>query len=723
MIFAHSVEKKPQDFWETLEKHSKRVATAAEARAEPFGGGKLAHTLGLLHDLGKAKPEFQQRIRGAKNSVTHSGEGAKALLKLNPQAKFLAGAIAGHHGRLPNPDRLEERLQAAAEIPLPDWCRPPPFRLLDRTISDMDHAPFRLQFLARMLYGALCEADDRQTAGFFAETEGKDIPSYPDGIHVSMQDDFDQYIRKFSPEGKVNALRGRVLTHVRDQVSLAPGLFTLTVPTGGGKTLASLGFALDHALAHGLHRLVFVIPYMSIVEQTADVFREVLGDQAVLEHHSSVDWSRDDETEAEQLKVMGTGWNVPVIVTTAVQFFESLYAARKKRCRKLPSLARSVIVLDEAQTLPLHVLRPCLAALWELMQGYGSSVVLSTATQPSLTAESGFPAPEALEGAREIAPDPLGLFRELKRVRAYDIGIQEDKDLCKRIRREDRILVIVDNRMQARSLFDSIRDSEGAAHLSTLMTPAHRRAVLAEIRERLSMEKTPVRLISTSLVEAGVDIDFPLVLRAATGIDSISQAAGRCNREGKLSSPGRVEIFRSQHDSPPAVEQFAKIGQCVIGDFPDDPIGKDAVDAYFRLLWDTYGKNALDSVMVGDTGVQGILRVIHTSGIRCPYEDIEKAFRIVREGQKAVIVRDGEWGVDVSELDAVRFKGSGAVNEKVKHYTVNVPWSMWKYLWNGGHLSWWMRERFDEQFAVLDSGDLYDDRAGLNSGDVTGGVI
>lgn len=725
MAFAHSVDgDKSRKAWETLEAHSLRVAKAAESRAAPFGGGELAHALGLLHDLGKAKPDFQRRLCGDRVEVLHSGEGAKALVAWDARAAFLAGAITGHHGRLPNPDRLRRRLEAAKTISLPQWCNLPAFALPERIGADLGLAPFRLQFLARMLYGALCDADDRETAAFYAETEGRDVEAGPREIAPDMLSSFDAHMAKFPSAGPVNSLRARILEHARLQAAETPGLFTLTVPTGGGKTLTSLGFGLDHAVTHGLRRLVFVIPYTSIIEQTSEVFRNVLGEDAVLEHHSAADWQGEDrtETEVEQRRVMGASWDVPVVVTTAVQFFESLHAARKKRCRKLPSLARSVIVLDEAQTLPLDLLRPSLAALRELMDGYGASVVLSTATQPALTRAGGFPAPEALEGAREIAPDPPALFATLKRVKVRDLGPQSDADLADRMRDAEQVLTIVDNRLQARGLFDLVKDAEGAAHLSTLMTPGHRRAVLADVRTRLD-DGRPVRLVSTSLIEAGVDVDFPLVLRSAAGIDSIAQAAGRCNREGRLPGLGRVEVFRSEHDAPPAVEQFAAIGREILKDHPDDPIGEAAVGNYFRLLWQTYGAEALDAAMVGPSRIRGILNVIGKAGARCPFEDVEAAFRVIKDGQRPIIVRDGRWGVGAARMDSERFSGPGTVSKLVQPFTINSPWKMWTTLWEDGHVSWWMPERFDEQFAVLDSSDLYDPAAGLDMSGETGGVI
>lgn len=714
MIYAHSLEGRPKAEWESLFAHSKRVGAAASMRANPAGLAETARLLGELHDLGKIKPGFQARLHGPAAPISHSGEGARIL---NEQGgtfgKILAGCIAGHHGRLPNPDTLARRLAEAEPIALPDWLpftKPaPPARLMNAG----DALAFRAQFLTRFLYGCLTDADDRETAAFFREAKGRPETTLPQRLTPAHQTAFDAHMARLSKDGLVNALRAEVLTHVRAGADQSPGLFTLTVPTGGGKTLASLGFGLDHAMLHGMERLIYVIPYQSIVEQTADVFRHVLGHEAVLEQHAAFDWDGVDETEVEQRRVAGASWDVPVVVTTAVQFFESLYAARKKRCRKLPSLARSVIVIDEAQTLPRIFLRPCLAALSELMDGYGASVVLCTATQPALTREAGFPAPEALVGARELAPNPARLYAALRRVKVRDIGAQTDDDLAQRLREATQALLIVDNRTQARRLFDQIRTEQGAAHLSTLMTAEHRRAVLADIRARLKGE-APVRLVSTSLIEAGVDIDFPLVLRSATGIDSLAQAAGRCNREGKLQALGEMLVFRSEHPAPPVVEDYAAKGRDVLARHPDDPLSLDAVADYFALLWRSYGAQALDAAPVGQGApIAGILQAIKHGGMACPFEDIERAFQLIPDGQRSVVIRDGRYGVGDTTLQDLRFGSPGAAARALQRYTVSIPPALYRKLWDAHALAWWATDRFGEQFAMLTNSTLYDDAAGL----------
>ena len=337
-------------------------------------------------------------------------------------------------------------------------------------------------------------------------------------------------------EGQLSQLRSDILNHARSKAALPRGVFTLSVPTGGGKTLTSLGFALDHAKAHGLERIVYGIPFTSIIDQTAEIFRIVLGADTILEHHSGFDPLRDLEAEREvrdKMRLAMQDWAAPIIVTTNVQLFESLFANRSSRCRKLHNLVNSVIILDEAQTIPLPLLRPCVAVLDELTCNYGCSVILCTATQPALAAprfKGGF----NLSPERELAPDPVGLAKKLQRV-TFDIHQSKlsDADLVQEIAGVDQALVIVNKRSHALDLYNATKTAglSGLVHLTTRQTASDRRQILTRIKDDLRNAR-PCRVIATSLVEAGVDLDFPRVWRAEAGLDQIAQAAGRCNREG-----------------------------------------------------------------------------------------------------------------------------------------------------------------------------------------------
>ena len=481
-----------------------------------------------------------------------------------------------------------------------------------------------------------------------------------------------------------------------------------------------MGFALDHAMAHGMQRIIHVIPFTSIVEQTADVFGDVLGTEAVVEHHSSFDWdSVTDDEEQKRLYRVTRNWDAPVIVTTAVQFFESLFAARKRRCVKLHNLANAVIVIDEAQTMPRHLLRPCLAAINELTAQYGATVVLSTATQPAVTRAAGLDAPEALEDVRELAPDPPALFAALRRTQVADAGPLDDDALVDRIGAADRVLAIVGTRRHARALFERLADLPGAAHLSTVMTGLHRRHVLAEVRARLKAG-APVRLVSTSLIEAGGDVDFPLVMRAATGLDSIAQAAGRCNREGKMAGLGDVVVFTPTSDDakePDDILAKTEITRQVMAAHPDDPLTTQAIAEYFgQYLWRA-GPEALDTAMVGeDGGVQtrGIMKEIDDSGIAFRFEAIERAFCMIDDAQAPVIIRGGRWGIPDGELDDLQWKtGAGGIARALQPYTVSLPHYIRRKLETTRAASLWREDLFGREFLLLDHGDLYDDRAGL----------
>ena len=719
MIYAHSVPGKPETEWERLADHCEAVASRAALFAESFEGQQAARILGLTHDLGKAKSRFQAKLRGQVNDEPHSAEGALFLrAQYGAMGTLLAACVAGHHSGLPDASDLRHRLDKTADLALPDWLDLPPSIPPFGPLTAQADA-FSIQFAIRMLFSCLVDADEQETATFYDAS----TPSTPDTVTETHRQAFNIHMREFKgKEGPVNALRAQILETVRERSSQSPGLFSLTVPTGGGKTLASLGFALDHARAHGMVRVIHVIPFTSIVEQTADVFSDVLGSDAVVEHHSSFDWDRvTDDEEQKRLYRVTRNWDAPIVVTTAVQFFESLFAARKRRCVKLHNLARTVIVIDEAQTMPQHLLRPCLAAIRELATHYGASIVLSTATQPAVTRAAGLNVPEALEDVRELAPDPPALYRALRRTRVVDAGPMDDDALAGRIETSEQVLAIVGTRRHARALFNRLADLPGAAHLSTVMTGMHRRHVLAEVRTRLK-KREPVRLVSTSLVEAGVDVDFPLVMRAIAGLDSIAQAAGRCNREGKGANLGEVLVFTPTADeakSSDAVMNMADIAQKVMAAHPDDPLTATAIAAYFeRMLWQS-GPEALDAAPVGeDGGAQspGIMAEINGTGndFAFRFASIARAFRMIDDGQAPVIIRGGRWGIGDKLLNELEWsKGAGGIARKLQPFIVNLPHRTRRELTANRAASVWREDLFGREFLLLNHDGLYDDRAGL----------
>lgn len=763
-LYAHSVPDQDTDAWEPLSNHLAAVAARAAGFAGWFGFTEPARAAGLLHDIGKAAPGFQAYICGRGSSPDHSTAGAILAVERYGKGigKLLAFGIAGHHAGLANGSRsgrqtssLKDRLKAGMRVEPPTGIDLPAAEAVAVPFEGDDGSPFRRAFLARMLFSCLVDADFLETERFYLEAHGES----PDrGCDVTLETlrgrlaNHMATVRAGAEPGEVNALRAHVLDTVMGRAALPPGLFTLTVPTGGGKTLASLAFALEHAVRHGMRRVIHVIPFTSIVEQTADVFRRALeDDDAILEHHSAFDpepargtgKGADDEAAdgLRKLRQAAENWDRPVVVTTAVQFFESLFAARTGRCRKLHNIARSVIVLDEAQTLPLKVLRPCLEALTALAAGYGCSVVLCTATQPAVRVEDGLK--DGLSAVRELAPEPRDLYVRLKRVTVRrseaPLSVQE---LAERMAGEPRILTIVNNRRHARDLFRALDGRDGVRVLTTALCAAHRRAVLAGVREDLRHDR-PVRLIATSLVEAGVDLDFPVVYRAMAGLDSIAQAAGRCNRNGRLGREGgRVFVFSpadsDAHKPPPELSQFAEVAAEVLRTHGTDPLGLDTVTAYFAdLYWQRElggdwraGTSCLDEALVGDR--KGILAALLESGrsLDFPFADISDAFRIIDDTQRPVIVPYAPKAADIAELlDALRHAPyPGSIARALQPYTVQIPRSACKRLLEARAAKPVSPEKFGDQFLALDNPDLYDARSGLDWDDpyfrrVEGGIF
>ncbi|MER9965584.1 CRISPR-associated helicase Cas3' [Mesorhizobium sp. M0060] len=744
MYYAHSTAESGRFNWQPLSDHLIAVAVLAQQFGAPIGIGRAAWLAGLLHDVGKYTPEFQARLSGAEERVDHSTAGAAIVTELaagddRPIAELVAYAIAGHHAGLPDKQgeslsTLEARLRGFSEARLdkvwasdikpdasglkPDFCW---------HFDDKARFAFQLSFLGRMIFSCLVDADFKDTEQFYARTEGRQIDrTWPElqSILPSLIEVFDTHMRqKRRSDTPVNVLRANILDHVRPQASEKPGLFTLTVPTGGGKTLASLGFALDHAKMHGLDRIIYAIPFTSIIDQTASIFRGILGDDVVLEHHSAIEDEerrpRDaDSTKADKdkLKLAMEDWAAPIVVTTNVQLFESLFAARTSRCRKLHNIARSVIILDEAQTLPRQLLIPAIWALRELAENYGCSIVLCTATQPALD-QRNFPARHPvglpLEG-RELAPDPADLAKRLERVMLVHGGVMDDAALLAQLGKVDQALVIVNSRKHALTLYRQAKETglDGLVHLTTRQYAAHRREILAIVRQKL-MNGEPCRVIATSLVEAGVDLDFPKVWRAEAGLDQVAQAAGRCNREGRRSvEDSMVTIFKAPENPPPAEIAGLSGDMARMMARHEKLLSPAAIEDFFSEVYWRVGPEGLDRGRNDKLPIVDKFR-IGSGGTNFSYRSVAENFRMIDSGMVPVIIPgDGKAKAAIAKLETETIP-SGVIARDLQTYVVQVPPKARARLITCGHVKFAAERLRADQFAVLMTPNLYDPEVGL----------
>ena len=607
-----------------LEDHLREVSRRCETAAGAFDSAAWGAVVGLWHDLGKYQEDFQKRLRGERIAVEHSGAGAAwALEKSRDGGMAAAFAIAAHHTGLANaagaepgdPKPLRERVEenralvdalravfpaAIANVQVPPL---PPFLrgMLEKGAAprSRDAARLAFEFWVRFLFSCLVDADRLDAEKYGSPHQaalrkaGCPIAHLRAAMESHMQT-LTQQTQINAPHSNLQHARASILDACQRNAESPPGFFSLQAPTGGGKTLAGMAFALKHADLHGLRRVMVVIPYTSIIEQNAKVYADIMGTENVLEHHSSLDPEKRLASAGHQgaktLELAQENWDSPIIVTTTVQFFETLLTSKPSRCRKLHNVARSVIILDEVQTLPPGLLTPILDGLSQLVAHYGCSVVLSTATPPALTRRETLP--DGLPPARSLLDDPDTLIQQLKRVDIEwpdpDAPALELDALAQTLAKQDQVLCVVHRRSDARTLARLLQEQVEAPvfHLSALMCPAHRLQIIDDIAQALA-QGLPCRVVSTQLIEAGVDLDFPVVYRALGGLDSVIQAAGRCNREGRQKS-GRVVVFRAPTDPPPGVPQKALNAMETLLrqkgrdlDAFDPAIG----ELYFRLLY------------------------------------------------------------------------------------------------------------------------------------------
>lgn len=715
-FYAHSTESTDKSSWQPLEEHLKNVAGMAGNFASAFDAREWGIQAGLLHDAGKTTFAFQERLEGQNIRVDHSTFGARiAWQHCGRLGMLLAYAITGHHGGLPDGGeqrgQLHYRLKHA-KIPegahlLPGMgCSEDlhlPFRLARET------AGFSLSFFTRMLFSCLVDADFLDTERFCSPEKARVrdeaiarnvLPKLRNLLLAHV----DAITRTARPT-PVNVLRSEIFRQCREKAALPRHFFSLTVPTGGGKTLSSMGFALEHACRHHMRRIIYAIPFTSIIEQNAKVFADIFGQENVLEHHCNVVRTDDDGDGTRVLRhqLATENWDMPIVITTNVQFFESLFACRTSRCRKLHNIAGSVIILDEAQAVPTEFLKPCLLALRELVERYGCTVLLCTATQPALDDLRALDQ-AALANITEIVDDPSRAFQRLQRVEVSFIGKKSDRELAALLEKEPQVLCVVSTRPQARRLFESLPADDSTFHLSTTMYPLHRKDVLRTIGLRLR-DGSPCRVISTSLVEAGVDLDFPVVYRAMAGLDSIAQAAGRCNREGLLNTQGRQgQVFVYEPETMPAMPWLKRCvsrAQEALRAMPDrNPLGPDVIRRYFQLLYDV---QELDN--------RNILQLLNPfpldPELNFAFREAAGEFRFIREDTVELIIpHEPETGPLVHALRYIEYTRSTL--RKLQPFMVSVRRNDIETMIADGGV-----EVINEKFHVLANTDAYDCNVGL----------
>ncbi len=650
---AHSENKRGD--YHKLEDHLCKVGKIAGSFASKWHAKELGNILGMVHDLGKYCNEFQDYLLNNGNSVEHSISGAIYLhdqLQINYN-EILAIIIAGHHAGLHNIGDLKISLTGKKKNGFVQ-------RSIDRyknnfrnQISELNTKininiknPLEVEFFIRMMFSSLIDADFLDTERHFEQEkyELRELERYSiKKLWDTFKKDQDKLMRK-AEDTLVNQVRKKIYKNILVEADVKNNFFSMTVPTGGGKTRSGLGFALKHAVYNNMDRIIVVIPYTNIIEQTAREYRDILGENNVLEHHSNFEFTEDDKEKENRIKLATENWDMPVVVTTSVQFFESIFASKVSRSRKVHNLANSVIILDEVQTLPAGFLESILQVMKQLVYNYSSTIIFSTATQPAFKSRPGF---EGINNIKEIAPEPFKTYKKLKRV-DYNFEFLDRKMFWKEVAEkmigEKQALAVLNTRNDAREVFTELKnhDIKNIYHLSTYMCASHRSRVLDEIKKKLEQDKN-CYLVSTQLIEAGVNIDFPLVLRAVAPLDSIVQAAGRCNREGKLDT-GEVIIFEPEEVNLPRGIYKTATGKTKL--FLDNPEKLQDPDIFYDYFNTLYSDVNLDK-----SGIQELRKSFS-------FRNVAKKFKLIPDDTFNVIIENAKMIDDIPvDLNVIKKKG------------------------------------------------------------------
>lgn len=688
--------------------HQQGVALLASKFADSFGMSDWGKVLGLLHDIGKEKKAFQQHIKKesrycpeakVEGDSSHAYVGGLIARTLFPQATpILPNIIMGHHRGLYDDgdwkELLKQDIPVEVTIPRVEVELSMPRCVMAR--EDVHH-------LVRMLYSCLVDADYLDTEAFMApeQAELRGAKATMSELCSRLENYLEQ-LNKGALDTEVNRIRRFVQQCCREKSDGPVDFYSLTVPTGGGKTLSSLLWALRHAVKNGLQRIIIAIPYTSIIVQTAATLKAIFGEDNVLEHHSNVEYDDSGSNEiTKQLQLATENWDYPIIVTTNVRFFESLFSNKPSQCRKLHNIAKSVVILDEVQTLPLEFLQPIINTFKSLKNVFGTSFLFTTASQPildgTIRGTNRLNQFEALPYIHEIIPAEAQLHDKLRRV-VLDINneLQTYDEIARQIAQHDRVLCIVNTRKDAKELYERLPQEGLTLHLSRMMYPAHVRETIETIKTALQDDRQQIiRVVATQLIEAGVDIDFPVVYRQEAGLDSILQAAGRCNREGK---PGicttHVFSLRGEHQLPSGyISQANNARLNMVGQF--DWFAPATMRTYFAQLFartQSFDKKQIGTLLYKPNEMQ--------------FQEAAEQFRLIEDETTSIFIKCDHSNAFIEEL---RHKGpSYPVLKKLSQYAVSVRQKDFMILQNAGALE----EPF-EGIWILSQESQYDDKVGL----------
>lgn len=697
--------------YQSNKEHCLGVAGLAKSFAEEFGMGEWGYTMGLLHDKGKEKHQFQSYIRDVngipgysdytRDGKAHAYVGAIIAKNIygNQAMHLFCNQIAAHHRGLYDYYELEEVIKR----PIPEEIN----KVIEKQKLNSPSFGFRhedLHHLSRMLFSCLVDADFLDTERFMNEDNAKErgCPT-PLASLASLLEQYIDRLQQNAVKSDVNKIRNDVQACCRNMSNNPKGFYSLTVPTGGGKTLSSLLWAMRHAMHHGMKRIIIAIPYTSIIVQTAAILKQIFGEQNVLEHHSNFDPSSiKDDRLRHKAKLATENWDYPIIVTTNVQLFESMFGNRPSDCRKLHNIVNSIIILDEVQTLPTDFLQPIVDSLKAYNNMFGVSVLFTTASQPILSGLIEGCNPRAtfsgIDNITEIIPSNYALHDRLRRVRLeIDENSSTYDDVAERLSKHKRVLCIVNTRNDAREIYERLPKEGLTIHLSRMMCPKHVSLNIERLRQALSDDKeTIIRIVATQLIEAGVDIDFPVVFRQEAGLDSILQASGRCNREGKLKS-GTTYVFSlsAEHNLYGSIKDTnqARLNMTNITDW----FAPEAMTEYFRQLYcrkETFDQKDIKNFLYKNTEM-------------C-FEEASKEFRLIEDNGKSIVInyKDSMELIDRLKREDITY----SLIKQLAQYSVNIHERDFRKLLSYGAIEE-IREGLD--IYVVNDRAQYDENIGL----------